>query len=68
MTAAPDPDTAITVLLVDDERTLREPLVDYLVGQGFVLLEAESAAAARSILREKTADIAAKTGSPLRAT
>ena len=58
MTAAPDPDTAIPVLLVDDERTLREPLVDYLVGQGFVLLEAESAAAARSILREKTADIA----------
>lgn len=58
MAAAPDPDTAITVLLVDDERTLREPLVDYLVGQGFVVLEAESAAAARSILREKKADIA----------
>ena len=53
------PDTkAITVLLVDDERTLREPLVDYLVGQGFVVLEAESAAAARSILREQAADIA----------
>ena len=56
--AAHAADTAITVLLVDDERTLREPLVDYLVGQGFVVLEAESAAAARSILREKTADIA----------
>ena len=49
---------AVTVLLVDDERALREPLVDYLVGQGFAVLEAESAAAARSILREKTADIA----------
>ncbi|WP_370177941.1 response regulator [Alteriqipengyuania sp.] len=49
---------AITVLLVDDERTLREPLVDYLVGQGFVVLEAENAAAARSILREQSADIA----------
>ncbi len=58
MVAAPDPDTATTVLLVDDERTLREPLVDYLVGQGFVVFEADSAAAARSILREKTADIA----------
>ena len=49
---------AITVLLVDDERSLREPLVDYLVGQGFAVLEAESAAAARSLLREKRADIA----------
>ena len=56
--AAHAADTAITVLLVDDERTLREPLVDYLVGQGFVVLEAESAAAARSILREKKADLA----------
>ena len=53
------PDTKpITVLLVDDERTLREPLVDYLVGQGFAVLEAESAAAARSLLREQNADIA----------
>ena len=45
--AAHAADTAITVLLVDDERTLREPLVDYLVGQGFVVLEAESAACAK---------------------
>ena len=56
--AAPEDSAAITVLLVDDEATLREPLVDYLVGQGFVVLEAESAAAARSLLREKRADIA----------
>ena len=56
--AAHAADTAVTILLVDDERTLREPLVDYLVGQGFVVLEAESAAAARSLLREKKADLA----------
>ena len=56
--AATEDTTAITVLLVDDEQSLREPLVDYLVGQGFAVHEADSAAAARSILREKTADIA----------
>lgn len=56
--AASEDTTAVTVLLVDDEKSLREPLVDYLVGQGFAVLEAESAASARSILREKTANIA----------
>jgi two-component system OmpR family response regulator len=56
--AAHAADTAVTILLVDDERTLREPLVDYLVGQGFVVLEADSAASARSILRETRADLA----------
>lgn len=51
-------DTAtVTVLLVDDEATLREPLAEYLVGQGFVVLEAESAAAARSLLVDARPDI-----------
>ena len=56
--ATPEDTSATTLLLVDDERSLREPLVDYLVGQGFVVLEAESAAAARSLLREHRADLA----------
>ena len=34
-----------TLLLVDDEPTLREPLAEYLSRQGFVVQEAESAAA-----------------------
>jgi two-component system OmpR family response regulator len=41
-----------TILLVDDEATLREPLAEYLTGQGFAVVEAESAAEARSILGE----------------
>ena len=32
-----------TLLLVDDEPTLREPLAEYLTRQGFVVQEAESA-------------------------
>ncbi|UVI39774.1 response regulator [Qipengyuania spongiae] len=54
MTSDPAP---ISLLLVDDERTLREPLAEYLTGQGFAVREAESAAAARSVLREHTPDI-----------
>jgi two-component system OmpR family response regulator len=51
-------DTApTTLLLVDDEPGLREPLADYLSGQGFSVLEAESAAAARSTLGETTPDL-----------
>lgn len=45
------------LLLVDDERTLREPLAEYLTGQGFVVQEAESAAAARSLLTRETPDL-----------
>ena len=56
--ASSETPAAITVLLVDDEQSLREPLVDYLVGQGFDVLAAESAAAARTILRERRADLA----------
>ncbi|MCV0382956.1 MAG: response regulator [Erythrobacter sp.] len=54
MTSDPAP---TSLLLVDDERTLREPLAEYLTGQGFAVREAESAAAARSTLRDHTPDI-----------
>jgi len=46
-----------TILLVDDEPTLREPLADYLSQQGFAVTEAGSAAAARSLLTEAIPDI-----------
>ena len=42
----------LSILLVDDEATLREPLAEYLTGQGFVVTEAESAAKARSIIMD----------------
>ena len=45
------------LLLVDDERTLREPLAEYLGGQGFVVREAESAARARSMLETELPDL-----------
>jgi two-component system OmpR family response regulator len=47
-----------SLLLVDDEATLREPLAEYLTRQGFVVREAESAAAARAALGEFTPDLA----------
>ena len=46
-----------TLLLVDDEPTLREPLAEYLTRQGFVVQEAESAAAARTKLAQATPDL-----------
>jgi len=46
-----------TLLLVDDEATLREPLAEYLSRQGFVVHEAESAAKARSALAETRPDL-----------
>ena len=46
-----------TLLLVDDEPTLREPLAEYLTGQGFDVHEAESAAAARSRLLDFRPDL-----------
>ena len=42
-----------TLLLVDDEPTLREPLAEYLTRQGFVVQEAESAVA-RDFLAVRT--------------
>lgn len=50
-------DAATRILLVDDEPTLREPLAEYLVRQGFVVREAESAAAARGALVEERPDL-----------
>ncbi|WP_100259876.1 response regulator [Qipengyuania seohaensis] len=47
----------ITLLLVDDEASLREPLAEYLSGQGFVVTEAESAAQARSRLETDRPDL-----------
>jgi two-component system OmpR family response regulator len=45
------------LLLVDDEAALREPLADYLSRQGFCVTDADSAARARSLLREETPDL-----------
>lgn len=45
------------LLLVDDEPTLREPLADYLVRQGFVVRQAEDAARARSAILEDKPDL-----------
>ncbi len=45
------------LLLVDDEAALREPLAEYLSRQGFEVCEAQSAAQARSQLRETTPDL-----------
>jgi len=50
-------DTPTSILLVDDEPALREPLAEYLVGQGFAVTEANSAAAARSVLAVDRPDI-----------
>lgn len=47
----------IKLLLVDDEPSLREPLAEYLSRQGFVVYEAESAAAARSFLNGDSPDL-----------
>ncbi len=44
------------VLVVDDEAALREPLADYLVRQGFAVVQASSAAQARTLLSEAGAD------------
>jgi two-component system, OmpR family, response regulator len=49
--------TPTRLLLVDDEPSLRQPLADYLVRQGFVVRQAEDAAKARSALLEDTPDL-----------
>lgn len=50
-------DQPIKLLLVDDEPTLREPLAEYLAGQGFCVAQAESAALARSALTRERPDL-----------
>jgi two-component system OmpR family response regulator len=45
------------ILLVDDEASLREPLADYLVRQGFVVEQAADAARARSAIAERRPDL-----------
>lgn len=46
-----------TILLVDDESSLREPLAEYLIGQGFAVIEADSAAAARGRMQTEAPDL-----------
>lgn len=48
----------VHLLLVDDEASLREPLAEYLVRQGFRVTEASRAAEARSLLRTHRFDLA----------
>jgi two-component system OmpR family response regulator len=47
----------ITLLLVDDEASLREPLAAYLARQGFEVIEAADAAKARAVLDEAAPDL-----------
>ena len=47
-----------TILLVDDEPSLREPLAEYLSRQGFVVREADSAAQARTLIAQELPDLA----------
>lgn len=54
MNETPLPDR---ILLVDDEEALRDPLAAYLAKQGFAVRQAESAAAARAMLRDEPADL-----------
>ena len=53
----PSGNAGARVLIVDDEPGLREPLADYLSGQGFAVLQAASAADARSLLLQEKPDI-----------
>jgi len=48
---------AISLLLVDDEASLREPLADYLIRQGFAVMQAHDAAKARALLIETMPDL-----------
>lgn len=52
-----DNQSPTSLLIVDDEASLREPLAAYLARQGFAVSEAENAAAARSLLVEQTPEL-----------
>ena len=56
-TSVPGAQSPTRLLLVDDEATLREPLADYLARQGFAVTQAESAAHARSRLRDELPEL-----------
>lgn len=45
------------ILLIDDEPSIREPLSEYLIAQGFAVTAAASAAEARSVLRAQSVDL-----------
>ena len=47
----------IHILLVDDEASLREPLADYLIKQGYKVQQASDASVARSLLNAYDFDI-----------
>ncbi len=55
--SAPESQSPTRLLLVDDEATLREPLADYLIRQGFAVTQAASAAEARSHLRDNPPEL-----------
>jgi len=50
-------DKPIQLLLVDDEASLRQPLADYLIRQGFVVRQAADAAKARAALIDEVPDL-----------
>ncbi|MGB5723851.1 MAG: response regulator, partial [Parasphingorhabdus sp.] len=47
----------IHILLVDDEASLREPLADYLIKQGYKVQQAKDASIARSLINAYDFDI-----------
>ena len=51
-------ETPTSLLLVDDDPGLRESLAEYLTAQGFAVTGAETAAAARALLAQKSPDLA----------
>lgn len=48
----------VSVLVVDDDADVRELLRDYLSDQGYTVLDADGAAAARALLAERVPDVA----------
>ncbi|MEQ1724662.1 MAG: response regulator [Sphingopyxis sp.] len=50
-------DAPAQLLLIDDEASIREPLTDYLVGQGFAVDGAADAGAGRAMIGTKSYDL-----------